>query len=52
MQVLTYDDTHADITKSIEKNFKKHYEGVYGKGMPTSSVKIQSEYGSVSIKEN
>ncbi|QMU65906.1 MAG: hypothetical protein GKR88_17585 [Flavobacteriaceae bacterium] len=40
------------LYKSISKSHKKYYEGVYGKGKPTSKMIIKSEFGSVSFKEN
>ena len=47
-----YDDTFIEIFKSIEKNSKKFYEGVYGKEKSNSLLLIKSQYGSVTIKEN
>lgn len=45
-------DSKVELFKSIVKNNKKHYEGVYGKGGSNSKVTIKSEYGSVSFYEN
>ena len=45
-------DQYVELFKSIEKNTKKHYEGVYGKGKSNSKVTIKSEYGSVTFYEN
>ena len=41
-----------EFYKSISKTTKKHYEGKYGKGNSNSKIKIRSQYGGVSIKEN
>lgn len=38
--------------KKISKSSKKYYEGKYGKGNSNSKIKIRSQYGGVSIKEN
>jgi len=45
-------DSKVELNKSIVKNTKKYYEGVYGKGNTNSKVTIKSEYGSVSFYEN
>ena len=46
------DDDKIAILKSISKPTKKYYEGKYGKGNTNSTLKIKSQYGGVSIKEN
>lgn len=43
---------NIEMFKSIVKNTKKYYEGVYGKGKSNSKVTIKSEYGSVALYEN
>ena len=43
---------NVEMYKSIVKNSKKYYEGVYGKGNPDATVTIKSEYGSVTFQEN
>ena len=45
-------DNNVELYKSIVKNSKKYYEGIYGKGDSNSKVIIKSEYGSVSFNEN
>ena len=45
-------DSKVELYKSIVKNSKKYYEGIYGKGDSNSKVTIKSEYGSVSFYEN
>ncbi len=45
-------DSNVELYKSIVKNSKKYYEGIYGKGDSNSKVIIKSEYGSVSFYEN
>ncbi|MGB0892134.1 MAG: hypothetical protein ACPGUU_07260 [Flavobacteriaceae bacterium] len=47
-----YDKDKVDMQKRIVKNNKKSYQGTFGKGNTSSKVKIRSEYGGVSIKEN
>ena len=46
------DNDKIEFFKSISKTTKKHYEGKYGKGNSNSKIKIRSQYGGVSIKEN
>lgn len=46
------DRDNVEIFKSIEKSTKKYYEGVFGKGNSSSKVKIRSQYGSVTFKNN
>ncbi len=46
------DDDKMEFYKSISKSTKKHYEGKFGKGNSNSKIKIRSQYGGVSIKEN
>lgn len=46
------DDDNIEMFKSISKSTKKYYEGKYGKGNTNSKLKIRSQYGGVSIKEN
>lgn len=41
-----------DFSKQISKNTKKYYEGKFGTGNSSSKIKIDSQYGGVSIKEN
>ncbi|MFK8060872.1 MAG: hypothetical protein AB8B78_12370 [Polaribacter sp.] len=45
-------DDKIEMFKSISKSTKKYYEGKYGKGNTNSRVKIKSQYGGVSIREN
>jgi hypothetical protein len=47
-----YDKDKVDFNKKISKSTKKYYEGKYGKGNSNSRIKIKSQYGGVSIKEN
>ena len=49
---LKKDADKMDFFKRISKPSKKYYEGKYGKGTSTSRLKIKSQYGGVSIKEN
>ena len=37
-------DNNIEMFKSIVKNTKKYYEGVYGKGNSNSKITIKSEY--------
>lgn len=46
------ENDNMDIAKKIVKNSKKYYEGKFGKGNTNSRIKIRSQYGGVSIKEN
>ena len=46
------DDDKMEFSKSISKATKKYYEGKYGKGNTNATLKIKSQYGGVSIKEN
>lgn len=46
------DESKMDIFKRISKSTKKYYEGKYGKGNTNSKIKIRSQYGGVSIREN
>ncbi|PWG05441.1 hypothetical protein [Polaribacter aquimarinus] len=41
-----------EFFKSISKSTKKYYQGKYGKGNTNSKIRIKSQYGGVSIKEN
>ena len=41
-----------EFFKSISKSTKKYYQGKYGKGTTNSKIRIKSQYGGVSIKEN
>jgi len=43
---------NVELLKSIVKNSKKYYEGIYGKGNSNSKIIIKSEYGSVTFSEN
>ena len=45
-------NSNIEMFKSIVKNTKKYYEGVYGKGKSNSKLTIKSEYGSFSLYEN
>ncbi|WP_397446179.1 hypothetical protein [Polaribacter sp. R77954] len=47
-----YDDNKVEFSKKISKNNKKNYEGKFGRGNTNSKIKIKSQYGGVSIKEN
>lgn len=47
-----YDNDQMEFFKKISKTTKKYYEGKYGKGNSNSRIKIRSQYGGVSIKEN
>lgn len=47
-----YDDDKIEFAKKISKNSKKYYEGKFGNGSSNSIIKIRSQYGGVSIKEN
>ncbi|UAM98789.1 hypothetical protein K8354_02890 [Polaribacter litorisediminis] len=46
------DDDNVEFYKKITKSSKKYYEGKFGKGNSNSRIKIKSQYGGVSIKEN
>lgn len=46
-----YDDYKMEFYKKISKSTKKYYEGKFGKGNSNSKIKIRSQYGGVSIKE-
>ncbi|KGL63300.1 hypothetical protein PHEL85_0334 [Polaribacter sp. Hel1_85] len=46
------DDDRMEFFKSISKPTKKYYQGKFGKGNTNSKIKIRSQYGGVSIKEN
>ena len=45
-------DDKMEFYKKITKSSKKYYEGKYGRGNSNSRIKINSQYGGVSIKEN
>ena len=47
-----YDDDKIEFYKKISKSSKKYYEGKFGQGSTDSRIKIRSQYGGVSIKEN
>lgn len=47
-----YDKDKVDMFKRIIKSTKKSYEGTYGSGKTNAKIKIRSQYGGVSIKEN
>lgn len=47
-----YDAEQMEFFKKISKTTKKYYEGKFGKGNSNSRIKIRSQYGGVSIKEN
>lgn len=40
-----------EMNKSIENSTRKFYEGTYGKGDSSATLRIQSKYGSVRFKE-
>lgn len=44
------DSAEIEYYKKISKSSKKYYEGKFGKGNSNASIKIRSQYGSVSIK--
>ena len=46
------DESKMEFFKKISKTTKKYYEGKFGKGSTNSKIKIRSQYGGVSIKEN
>lgn len=46
------DNDKIEFYESNSKSTKKYYKGKYGKGNTGSTLKIKSQYGSVSIKEN
>ncbi len=46
------DNDKIEFFKSISKSTKKYYEGKFGKGNTNSKIRIKSQYGGVSIKEN
>ena len=43
---------NIDMFKSISKSSNKYYQGKYGKGTTSGTIKITSQYGGVSFKEN
>jgi len=45
-------ESSFNISKQIEKGSNKYFEGVYGKGKPSSKITIDSSYGSVKFIEN
>jgi hypothetical protein len=47
-----YDDERIEFFKKISKNSKKYYIGKFGAGNSSAKIKIKSQYGGVSIKEN
>lgn len=47
-----YDKDKMEFFKKISKTTKKYYEGKYGKVNANSQIKIRSQYGGISIKEN
>ncbi len=46
------DENNVEFYKKVSKSSKKYYEGKYGNGSSDASIKIRSEYGGVSIREN
>ena len=46
------DNENIAFYKKNSKSSKKYYEGKYGKGNSDSKIKISSQYGGVTIKEN
>ncbi|MHB0755087.1 hypothetical protein [Polaribacter sp. M15] len=49
---FSYDDDKVEFSKKISKNSKKYYEGSFGNANTNAKIKIKSQYGGVSIKEN
>jgi len=49
---FNYPENKIEFIKSIKKNTKKYYEGVFGKGDINSTITIKSRYGGVFIKLN
>ena len=49
---FSYDKDKVEMFKRIVKSTKKSYEGTFGKGNSNAKIKIRSQYGGVSIKEN
>lgn len=49
---LRADTDKIEFYKKITKSTKKYYSGKFGKGNSNSRIKIRSQYGGVSIKEN
>lgn len=47
-----YPEEHVELSKSIKKTTKKHYEGLFGKDNLNSTINIKSEYGEVIMKLN
>ena len=54
LQYATFsrNDNNIDLFKSISKSSNKYYQGKYGKNTSTGKVKITSQYGGISFKEN
>ncbi len=48
---LSCNRNKIEMSKSIEKSTRKFYEGTYGKGDSSATLRIQSKYGSVRFKE-
>ena len=46
------DNEKMEFYKSISKSSKKYYQGKFGKGNTNSKIRIKSQYGGVSIREN
>ena len=46
------DNSNFNFYKSQSKSTRKYYEGKYGNGNSNSRIKIRSQFGGVSIKEN
>ena len=49
---LKFDPTDYTFHKKVTKNSSKYYQGYYKKENSTSSINLQSNYGSVSITNN
>lgn len=47
-----YPEDQIEMHKSIKKNTKKSYSGVFGNGNGTSNLKIRSSYGGVTLRTN
>lgn len=49
---FNYPDDYVETFKSIKKTSKKYYEGSFGKQKTKSKIKINSDYGSFSLRLN
>ncbi len=48
---LRHNENNVNMYKSIEKSSKRYYEGTYGSGNSNGVLLINSQYGSVTFKE-